>query len=152
MWTWKSTTSNGRFHNRLTIEKHTRKTFVLWVGRIQRREKGKLCFFDWQFLLTQLGLSSIGENIERAQRVGKFDEGTNKPRPIVKFSSFRRRESVNKLDYSWEQNLKYKNNFQEKLTRPERNYSKLWMRFDVTARRDKLYTDGREHNPQPSDP
>ena len=26
------------------------------------------------------------------------------------------------------------------------------MRFDVTARRDKLYTDDREHNPQPSDP
>ena len=31
------------------------------------------------FCETQLGLSSIGENIERAHRIGKFDEGRNTP-------------------------------------------------------------------------
>ena len=47
------------------------------------------------FCENQLSLSSIGENIERAHRIGKFDEGRNTPRPIVvKFSSFRRRISV----------------------------------------------------------
>ena len=46
------------------------------------------------FCETQLGLSSISENIKRAQRVGKIDEGRNKSPPIVvKFSSFKR-ESV----------------------------------------------------------
>ena len=67
------------------------------------------------FCKTQLGLSSIGENIEKAHRVGKFDEGRKSlDRLLLNLAPLDDgKVCVNKLDYSREQNLEYTNNSQE---------------------------------------
>ena len=110
------------------------------------------------FCETQLGLSSIGENIERAHRVGKFDEGRNKPRPIVvKFSSFRRRESVREqarllsgTKFRIQEQFPRKINEARKKLFPIMNEARRNGQR-VSLARDKLYIDGREHKPEPTD-
>ena len=120
------------------------------------RKKNFVSLID-DFCETQLGLSSIGENIEKANRVGKFDEGRNTPRPIVvKFSSFRRRESVREQARLLsgttfriqEQFLRKINDARKKvfliMNEARRNGQK------VALVRNKLYIDGREHIPEPT--
>ena len=106
------------------------------------------------FCETQIGLSSIGENIQRAHRVGTFDEGRNKPRPIVvKFSSFRRRESVREQARLLSgTKFRMQEQFPRKINDPRKKLFPIMNEArrngqKVSLVRDKLYIHDRKHKP-----
>ncbi|XP_062589937.1 uncharacterized protein LOC134251550 [Saccostrea cucullata] len=127
--------------------------FGLAEYRGDRREKCAALISD--FCETQLDLPHIGENIERAHRIGKVDQERDKPRPIVvKFSSYRIREKVRenapKLAGT---RFSIQEQFPKKIQEAR---SKLYPIMNEARRnqkrasliRDKLYINGEEYIPE----
>lgn len=100
------------------------------------------------FCETELGVSGVFENIERAHRLGKFDR--NRTRPIVvKFSSFRVRENIRSNAFKAKNsNFSVREQFPKEIVQKRKSLIPVMERALRNNRRavlkvDKLFIDGK---------
>ena len=126
---------------------------LLFFGLAERKNGRENCvtLID-DFCETQLGLSSVSDNIERAHRLGGWNEERTKPRPVVvKFASYRMREKVRErarrlagTSFSIQEQFPKKIQERRKTLIPIMNEAKR-NRKSTKLVKDKLYIDGVEY-------